>query len=107
MLVPLHLKHKSPPGASVCQPVIHSLLEWVGVERRRRKRENVRRCTESVRAWVGRVAERAKQTPGMSSVGVRMGGTRGVNPKWQSGSLRVGVAGEHIHVCVCISCMMV
>lgn len=30
--------------------------------------------TESVRAWVGRVAERAKQAPGMSSVGVRTGG---------------------------------
>lgn len=30
--------------------------------------------TESARAWVGRVAERAKQAPGMRSVGVRMGG---------------------------------
>lgn len=38
--------------------------------------------TESVRAWVGRVAERAKQAPGMSSVGVRMGaeGGWGVEP---------------------------
>lgn len=58
---------------------------------------------------MGRVAERAKQTPGMSSVGVRRGGTREVKPKWQSGSLCVGVDGEHIHVClcVCVSCMIV
>lgn len=41
MFVPLPLKHKSLAGASACQPVIHSLLEWVGVERRRRKQENV------------------------------------------------------------------
>lgn len=27
-----------------------------------------------MRAWAGRVAERAKQAPGMCSVGVRMGG---------------------------------
>lgn len=29
-------------------------------------------------------------------------GGGGVNPKWQSGSLRVGVDGELIHVCVCV-----
>lgn len=46
MLVPLHLKHKSLAGASACQPVIHSLLEWVGVERRRRKWENA--CRRSL-----------------------------------------------------------
>lgn len=36
----------------------------------------------------------------MSLVGVRIGGKgrRGLNPKRQSGSLRVGVDGEHVHV---------
>lgn len=82
----------------------------MGVESRRRKRE---KClpllagTESVREWVGRVAEQAKQAHGMSSVGVRVGkvaeGERGgVNPKWQSGSVRVGVDGEYMRVSVCI-----
>lgn len=40
------------------------------------KRSPLLAGTESLRAWVGRVAERAKQAPGMSSVGVRMGGKR-------------------------------
>lgn len=86
MLVPLHLKHKSPAGASACQPVIHRVLEWVGVERRR-KRDNVHRCSLglSVRPWAGRVAERAEQAPGMSSVGVGVGREGGGGPKWQSG----------------------
>lgn len=86
--------------------MIHSLLEWVVVEREEKKKAGksvspLLAGTESVSAWVGRVAERAKQAPGISSVGVRMGGERrgGLNPKWQSGSLRVGVDGEHIHVC--------
>lgn len=77
MLVPLHLKHKSPAGASACQPVIHSPF-GVGGSREEKKKAGKRSPllagTESVRAWVGRVAERAKQAPGMSSVGVRMGG---------------------------------
>lgn len=75
------------------------------------KRSPLLAGTESVRAWVGRVAERAKQAPGMSSVGVRMGGKwrrgrreggrRGMNPKCQSSSLCVGVGveGEHVHAC--------
>lgn len=60
MRVPLHLNHKSPAGAPACQPVIHSLLEWVGVERgekRERERGSVLPLLagpESVRAWVGR-----------------------------------------------------
>lgn len=31
-------------------------------------------------------------------------GRGGVNPKWQSGSLCVGVDGEHIHVCFLYDC---
>lgn len=51
----------------------------MGVEREREggrvgKRSPLFAGTESVRAWAGRVAERAKQAPGMCSVGVRMGG---------------------------------
>lgn len=77
----------------------------MGVER---KRLPLFSGTESVRAWVGRVAERAKQAPGMSLVGVRMG--RDMKPKWQSGSLRVGVGAGYIQytcVCVCLTSTIV
>lgn len=61
--------------------------------------EESRKMSESARAWVGRVAERAKQAPGMSSVGVlirgnRRGGEGGMKVEWKSGSMRVGVSAE-------------
>lgn len=48
---------------------------------------------------MGRVAERAKQAPGMSSVGVRIGvgEERGVIPKW---FVACGSCDEHIRVCI-------
>lgn len=79
----------------------------MGVERRRRKQKKRKKHlplfsgTESVRAWVGRVAEQAKQAPGMLSVGVRMGWEGwGMKPKWQSGSHCVWELVPSLYVCV-------
>lgn len=63
-----------------CFSVSASDSQPFGVGGSREEKKKAGKClplfagTESVRAWVGRVAERAKQAPGMRSVGVRMGG---------------------------------
>lgn len=88
MLLPLHLKTQEPcwcfsVSASDSQPFgVGGCREEV--EKKAGKRSPLLAGTQSVSAWVGRVAERAKQAPGISSVGVRMGWEGeggGLNPK--------------------------
>lgn len=94
MLVPLHLNHKSPAGASACQPVIHSLLEWVGVERRRRKQENVCHCWDwecegvgGQSGWTGKAGtwdELSRREDGRDGEGVWTLNGKVVHCAWES-----------------------
>lgn len=75
MLVPLHPQPCSRFSVSASDSEPFGVGGWGA--------EESRKMSESAKAWVGRVAERAKQAPGMSSVGVLIRGNgRGGEGEW-------------------------